>query len=55
MDAATQGEEATAKDSFCLDAGYLHATLHLIDRTDFPCVSGSVRGVWAEGGSRHHF
>ena len=54
MDAATQGEEATAKNNFCLEAGYLHATLRLIDRTDFRCVSGSVRGVWAGGGSLSH-
>jgi hypothetical protein len=54
MDAATQGEEATAKNSFCLEADYLHATLRLIDRTDFRCVSGSVRCVWAEGGSLSH-
>jgi hypothetical protein len=34
MDAATQGEEATARNSLCLKAGYSYATLYLIDRTE---------------------
>src|SRR5260370_15241264 len=39
---------------FRLEAGYPHATLHLVDRTDFHYGSRSVRDVWTEGRSLGH-